>query len=255
MPIKLQIISDLHLEFMTKLPKFLTYFKKSDVDYLFLAGDIGYPSYPHYNRGLFYQFISWCTDNYKKVFYIMGNHEAYKHDYELVKKSIKEIEKEKPNFIFLEKGVISNLEDYKVIGCTLWSDVESEAYYRMNDQNNIKINGQNLERIDIIKMHKDDKLWLETNVDSNTIVMTHHLPSYELIHPDYKKQDFQKYNSGYASNLDDIVYNARLWIYGHTHKSSDIMFDGITRCICNPHGYYNDDDAYSGFTTNVFILE
>ena len=46
----------------------------------------------------------------------------------------------------------------------------------MNDRNNIKINGQDLERIDLIKMHKDDKLWIKTNVDSNTIVMTHHLP-------------------------------------------------------------------------------
>lgn len=73
--LKIQVISDLHLEFMKKLPKFLNDFKKAD--YLFLAGDIGYPKYPEYNSGIFYQFISWCCDNYKKVFYIIGNHEAY----------------------------------------------------------------------------------------------------------------------------------------------------------------------------------
>ena len=255
MPIKIQIISELHLEFMEKLPKFLNYFKDKDAEYLFLAGDIGYPKYPHYNRGLFYQFICWCTDNYKKVFYIMGNHEAYQTDMNCVIESIRKICEEKPNFIFLQKGIISNLEDYKVVGCTLWSDIESESYYRMNDRNNIIINGQKLERIDLIKMHKADKIWLENNVDSNTIVMTHHLPSYELIHPDYKKEDFKIYNSGYASNLDEIVYRARLWIYGHTHRSSDIMFDEITRCICNPHGYYNDDDKFSGFTIKSFYLE
>ena len=89
-------------------------------------------------------------------------------------------------------------------------------------------------------MHKDDKLWLETNVDSNTIVMTHHLPSYELIHPDYKKQDFQKYNSGYASNLDDIVYNARLWIYGHTHFSNNMDSGKNFKYFSNQMGYLDE---------------
>jgi predicted phosphodiesterase len=238
---------------MKKLPKFLKYFKKT-ANYLFLAGDIGYPQYSQYNRGIFYEFICWCTDNYKKVFYIIGNHEAYDSDLINVRESLKKISEEKQNFIFLEKGVIAECEGYKVIGCTLWSDIESEAYYNMNDRYNIKIKGQNLERIDLIKMHKEDRKWLEENVDNNTIVMTHHLPSYSLIHKDYRTENFIKYESGYASNLDEIIYNAALWIYGHTHKSSDIMFDGITRCICNPHGYHNDDDYMSGFTTNVFEI-
>ena len=116
MSLKIQIISDLHLEFMKKLPKFLKYFKQHDADYLFLAGDIGYPKYPDYNRGLFYQFICWCTNNYKKVFYIIGNHEAYSTDLILIKESIKQICREKENFIFLEKGIISDCNGYKVIG-------------------------------------------------------------------------------------------------------------------------------------------
>jgi predicted phosphodiesterase len=251
--VKIQIISDLHLEFMKKLPKFLKYFKDKDAEYLFLAGDIGYPKHPNYNKGIFYQFICWCTDNYKKVFYVMGNHEAYQTDMTQVVESIRKISEEKPNFIFLEKGIVSNLESYKVVGCTLWSDIDKEAYYKMNDRHNIKINGQYLERIDLIKMHKEDKLWLEINVDSNTIVMTHHLPSFDLIHNDFRTKEFEIYNSAYASNLDEIIYHAKLWIYGHTHKASDIMFDGITRCICNPHGYANYD-VYSGFTTNSFEI-
>ncbi len=101
---------------MKKLPKFLRNFKQNDAEYLFLAGDISYPNYPEYYRGLFYQFICWCTDNYKKVFYVMGNHEAYSTDLMLIKESIKQICREKENFIFLEKGVISYVENYKVIG-------------------------------------------------------------------------------------------------------------------------------------------
>jgi predicted phosphodiesterase len=282
MPLKIQIISDLHLEFMKKLPKFLKNFKQAD--YLFLAGDIGYIQYPHYNRGIFYQFICWCTNNYKKVFYIMGNHDAYTTDLNLAKESLKKISEEKPNFIFLEKGVVSELEGYKVIGCTLWSHIDSDTYSIMNDKNNIKINGQYLERNDFLKMHKDDIAWLneqidcntptgllgtksnlerntpvgllgtKSNLERNTIVMTHHLPSYKLIHQEYQKIEYEKYNSAYASECDELVYKAKLWIYGHTHKASDVVFDGITRCICNPYGYYNDDDATSGFTIKSFDI-
>ena len=327
MRIKIQIISDLHLEFMKKLPKFLKDFKQAD--YLFLAGDIGYIQYPHYNRGIFYQFICWCTNNYKKVFYIMGNHDAYAIDLNLAKESLKKISEEQSNFIFLEKGVVSELEGYKVIGCTLWSHIDSDTYNIMNDKNNIKINGQYLERNDFLKMYKDDKAWLneqidcntpvgllgdkldlscntpvgllgdkldlscntpvgllgdkldlscntpvgllgdkldlscntpvglldtKSNLERNTIVMTHHLPSYKLIHPEYQKIEYEKYNSAYASDSDGLVYKAKLWIHGHTHKASDIIFDGITRCICNPYGYYNDDAETSGFTIKSFDI-
>ena len=46
------------------------------------------------------------------------------------------------------------------------------------------------------------------------------IPSYNLIHKNYKTEKLKKYNSGYASNLDDIIYPTILWIYGHTHKAS-----------------------------------
>ena len=36
------------------------------------------------------------------------------------------------------------------------------------------------------------------------------------------------------------------------HIKHLILYD--TRCICNPHGYYNDDDKVSGFTCNVFEI-
>ncbi len=44
-----------------------------------------------------------ASDNYKKVFYIMGNHEAYETDYNLVRESIKQIEKKNQILYFLKK--------------------------------------------------------------------------------------------------------------------------------------------------------
>lgn len=252
MSVKIQIISDLHLEFMDNLPEFLNndYIK---AEYLFLAGDIGYVNYPEYNTGLFYEFIAWCCNNYKKIFYVMGNHESYDTDMINVKKSLLNISKEKTNFIFLDVDVTSNIKNYKVIGCTLWSHPDRDGYQYMNDKNFIKINNEPIKREDIINIHKEHKKWLRENLNKNTIVMTHHLPSFYLIHPDFNTQQFEKYNSAYASECDDIVKKAKCWIYGHTHKANDtILFN--TRCICNPVGYINEDKKKTGFTSNYFIL-
>lgn len=253
MSIKIQIISDLHLEFMTTLPDFLNKdFIKAE--YLFLAGDIGYPNYPEYNSGLFYEFICWCCNNYKKIFFVMGNHESYTNDIENIKKSLRHISSEKSNFIFLEAGIISELENYKVIGCTLWSIVEREAFNYMNDSKEIKYKSENIKRENILQFHREDKQWIKNNVDSNTIVMTHHLPSYNLVHNDFYNFDFERINSAYASHSDMLIDKAKLWIFGHTHRKSDIILNK-TRCICNPHGYiFNDDYKKTGFTTECFII-
>jgi predicted phosphodiesterase len=249
MELQIQIISDLHLEFMNDLPDFLN--NNISAKYLFLAGDIGYPND---KKGLFNKFIDWCCDNYKKVFYVIGNHESYTSDIIIVKNTIKNISKIKSNFIFLDKGIISNIEGYKVIGCTLWSNIDKYAYNQMNDRKYIKLNGKNITIDDFINMHNEDKKWIEDNTDHNTIVMTHYIPSYNLIHELYKKPEYKSINSAFASDLDELIYKSRLWIYGHTHKSSDIMFDNVTRCICNSHGYYKDDAEYSGFTMKPFII-
>ena len=249
--VKIQIISDLHLEFMDKLPDFLHNFRMTD--YLFLAGDIGYPNYPNFKEGLFYQFISWCCDNYIKVFYVMGNHESYNCDMIHIRESLSNISKEKLNFIFLEKGIVSNIESYKVIGCTLWSHPDKEAFIYMNDRNFIKINDKKIKREDIINLHQQDKKWINNNVDKNTIVLTHHLPSFNLIHNDLQNNDFQKRNTGYASDSDNLLKKSKVWIFGHTHRYSDIILYE-TRCICNPHGYFNQDDKFTGFIHSVFEI-
>jgi hypothetical protein len=173
-----------------------------------------------------------------------------------IKESLYNIAKLKPNFIFLEKGVVSELEEYKVIGCTLWSHVDRDGFVYMNDRNFIKINDKNIDRMDIINLYKEDKKWIKDNLadsDKNIIVITHHLPSFYLIHSDFQNIQFEKYNSAYASDCDNLIKKSKLWIYGHTHRASDkILFN--TRCICNPHGYFNQDNKISGFVTSVFDI-
>ena len=68
-PFTFQLFSDIHLELLksSKFPKI-----KPLTDYLFLAGDIGKINTPNYEP-----FFDYCSENWKKVFYVLGNHEFY----------------------------------------------------------------------------------------------------------------------------------------------------------------------------------
>lgn len=209
---QIQILSDLHLEFYKKLPTNICndYFPKAPT--LFLVGDIGYPL-----DNIWLQFIDWCEAKYDRIFYVQGNHEAYKNDINKITEYIRTILNSKPKFTFLEKGVISNLDGYKVIGCTLWSEQTKNIYSKMNDSRYIYKDGTCLSLDDLLDIHHKDKDWLNTNTDSNTIVVTHHIPSFELIHPKFRTSLYKDYQSAYASNCDEIIRKAKTWIYGHTH--------------------------------------
>jgi predicted phosphodiesterase len=243
----IQILSDLHLEFYKKLPTNICndHFPKAPT--LFLVGDIGYPF-----DDIWLKFIEWCESKYEKIFYVQGNHESYKNDIDKITDYIRTTLNEKPKFTFLDRGKIAYLDGYKVIGCTLWSEQTINIYSKMNDSQYIYKNGSYLSLYDLLDMHKEDKKWLDGNVDENTIVITHHLPSYDLIHPKYKIPFYKDYHSAYASDCNSIVLKAKIWIYGHTHIGSDVMFENKVRCICNPYAY--PDESHKHFTNKVFYL-
>lgn len=245
MSIKIQVISDLHLEFLKAIPKiFRSKFSQKpqfvQAPYLFLAGDIGHPKL---DRGIWLQFINLCEQFYDKIFYVSGNHEAYGSEYYETIDTIKKVFESKPKFVFLERGVVSELGPYKVVGCTLWSDVNKVGFASLNDGAYIKIKSNdsivNLSHKDVLEFYEKDKEWLESQVDEKTIVMTHHLPSFKFIAEQYKTYRYDNLNTGFASELDSILLRSKAWIYGHTHYGSIKQINN-TMCICNPYGYPGD---------------
>ncbi len=47
------------------------------------------------------------------------------------------------------------------------------------------------------------------------------------------------YSPGFASNLDELVKQADVWCYGHTHANFDMLL-GRCRLISNQAGYKNE---------------
>jgi predicted phosphodiesterase len=252
---KIQVISDIHLEFHDSIPEILLDETFVKAPYLFLLGDIAIPK-KHTTKWM--KFMMHMASKYTKVFYLIGNHESYGYSIEKTASFIKDQLKLLDNVFYLEAGVTYELEDYTVVGCTLWTDIDLGTALLMNDINNIKTN--DYKRLPVEKLkewHQHDKTWLETILSSDKekiskiIVATHHMPSMKLIHPRFQSPSDMKYARGFASPLDHLVKHANIWLFGHTHAYTDMMLEN-TRCYCNPMGYPNEN---TGFQIESIELE
>jgi hypothetical protein len=238
-----QLASDIHLEFYDKHDKGRItpeVFLKPSAPNLALCGDIGYPLRPAYGV-----FLDWCSRNYELVVLTSGNHEYYSMNKtpNEIDKVIYDICARYPNVHYLQRGVLQTPKA-RILGCTLWSYVSPQnraaAVESSNDYNMI----MNWSVDTCRAKHSGDVAWLEKEIiyaaeqHEPTIVMTHHLPSYELINPIYKSSDN---NCNYASHLDRLLkHPVEAWFSGHTHKSTDMALHGV-RCIVNPFGYPHEN--------------
>jgi Icc-related predicted phosphoesterase len=87
-------------------------------------------------------------------------------------------------------------------------------------------------------IHLEHIRWLRTRLADDfvgsTIVVTHHLPLRQSIHPKYGSSPL---NPSFASDLGELMGPpVSIWIHGHTHESFNYEANG-TRVVCNPRGY------------------
>lgn len=252
---RILIYSDLHLEFKNAIERFRVS-EDIEFDTVILAGDIH-----KHTHG-----IAWAAKTFagKRIFYVMGNHEAYgAHLYGLIaemRKAAKEA-----GVIFLEDDEwIDHQHGIRFLGTTLWTDFQlfgmgpemafamKEAARSMPDFSTIRIGAAHsalkednpdiwhsgvLHPWDTVKIFIRSRDWLagklEEPFDGRTVVVTHHLPSFASVTERFQKNVI---SAAFASRVDDLVEKADLWVHGHTHDSMDYEL-GKCRVVCNPRGY------------------
>ena len=239
---KLRYFSDLHLEFIKlhKFEKIIKNIKPNQNEICILAGDIGNPQYlVNNNYDIFMKFIN---KSFKKTFIITGNHEYY-HKTSTVENTntfLDEYFKQFENISFLN-NTYEYYDNHCFIGTTLWSKITNPKYiindmYHIPNFDYIKCNQLNMICVDFLEdtVEKND----------NCIIITHHVPSHNLIDIKYKTSRLLPYNQCFYYNMDNFIEKNKDkiagWFYGHTHTPSSTIIHGIP-FLCNPIGYPDEN--------------
>jgi len=236
MPMKLQIYSDLHLEFARFDPP------PSAADVVILAGDIDLKS-----RG-----VKWANESFQcPVIYICGNHEYYGGHTERTLRKMKEAAA--PHVHVLENEALI-LNQTRFLATTAWTDYSSTgdvvaakrvAWEWMNDFTVIRTDEsyRRLRPDDLIAKSKAAYTWLTQELnkpfDGKTVVITHHAPVLDYVGDDLPAHLI----AAYANDWQELVGKADLWVYGHTHIAADFFKRGC-RVLSNPRGYPNQQTGF-----------
>ena len=247
---KLWILSDLHLDVNWRhhlvLPE-----PRPEHEAVVIAGDIC--------QGIedALRFIVAAELNATPVIYVAGNHEFYHRDRHAELAAGRAAAAAVRNVHLLERDsvVIGGVE---FIGCTLWTDYlyagAAEqvramlwAGQRLNDHRLIANGRRRWSPQDCLDEHIASRAWLARRLDRGgrhpRVVITHHAPSRRSVQPQYENDLL---TAAFASDLDDLVGKAALWVHGHIHGPSDYVLDGC-RVLANPRGYVDlrEDGAFN----------
>ena len=226
---RIQPVSDLHLEFdqdhgrrfATTLPVL--------GDVLVLAGDILPIRRPPHVR----EMLAWFCDRFPQVVYVPGNHEYYKTSPAAASALLASSAREFPNLHLLD-GAVTEIEGTRFVGATLWfPPTPDEAEYRGSLMDFALIESFVPW---VHEAHAGNVAFLEQNVRKGDVVITHFVPHPRSVAPQYEGSPLNRFFL--APDVAPLVEErgARLWIHGHTHISFDYQV-GDTRVVCNARGY------------------
>jgi len=187
-------------------------------DILVLAGDIGYIG--------------------DEMIVVPGNHEFYKY-YDIASLQEGELVQIRSN-VKVYYNAIVNMGEVDMILSTLWAHIPLQDAFAtesgVTDFHRIMFEGETLT---FEQFNKE-------------LVVTHHVPSFQLSSPDFKGS---RINGAFVSNEDDFIETcgADYWIYGHSHRNIDKLI-GKTQCVSNQLGYVFAREHQSFDSRKMFNL-
>ncbi len=248
---RIQYCSDLHLEFEQNRKYIKNHPLSVSGEILILAGDI-IPLHDEFFNNPFFSFIS---DNYKKVFWIPGNHEFYYKD---INEYSKSFNIELRSNINIVHNIDVQYENINFIFSTLWSKIsinnEKIIEQSVADFDCISKNNRKLKSADFNKLHDESLDFIKQSLDNNktkTVVVTHHLPSYLCNSPAHNNSPI---NEAFCVDLTEYIEksDANFWLYGHSHFNQKPLYIGNTILLTNQLGYVHSNENRS-FKRNAYF--
>ncbi|MDO9092255.1 MAG: metallophosphoesterase [Rubrivivax sp.] len=255
---KLQLLSDLHLETETFDPE-----PAAGAEVLVLAGDID-ANWVGYER-----FAGWPVP----VWVVAGNHEYDGRDFDRATDGLREL-CARLGFTFLEsESLLHTAADgqrLRVLGTTRWSDFDllgpamraraerAAAYFlRLMDTTR---GGAPFDATAVREEGLSSRQWLEQALHrppqgrwDKTLVITHFAPSLKSADPRYGQQPG---TASFCNADDDLIPHADLWLHGHLHCRHDyqVLRPGKlpSRVVCNARGLVHKGE-HEGFDAGLLI--
>lgn len=247
---KLQILSDLHIDSYARQSHPIGHIPKTDADIVLVAGDTA-----NSDRGM-----PWLQEQAARLqvplITISGNHEYFDEDVLSFDQKLATWD----NYdAASNKGVCVlqcqhiDIGDIRILGCTLWTDYQyhanedtmAAARHFMRDYKQIYAGKEMFSPEVSMQIHSEHRQWLQQALmtakalDKKTVVMSHHSVSALSVSEKYANLPS---NAAFVSDLSGWMHEdwaPTLWVHGHTHEAFDYRI-GNTRVIVNPRAYPNE---------------
>lgn len=247
---KLQILSDLHIDSYARQLYPLGHIPQTDADVVLVAGDTA-----NSDSGM-----PWLQEQAARlqvpVITIAGNHEYFNEDVLHFDKKLATWDnynaQKQEGFRFLQCQHV-DIGDIRILGCTLWTDYQYQANEDtmaaamrfMRDYKQIYAGSELFSPEVSMKIHAEQRQWLKQALitakmlGKKTVVMSHHSISPLSVSEKYANLPS---NAAFVSDLSGWMHEdwaPILWVHGHTHEAFDYRI-GNTRVIVNPRAYPNE---------------
>lgn len=242
---KLQIMSDLHLEMHAdRGVEFIRDLDPSGVDVLVLAGDITMARHYEDLQSVF----KLLARKYGHILYVPGNHEYYKSSPRQVGRNLAKLMKDVPEVVIPDNAPVV-IAGQRFMGGTMWFRRDP-----MGDVNKRFMNDFALIE-DFEPWVYDQNIAFETafatQLEPGDVVVTHHLPTPKSVPPRFARAAI---NAFFVSDMTQRLreMQPKLWIHGHTHDRCDYVIDN-TRIVANPLGYPNEFASLEAFDPSLYV--
>lgn len=239
MTLRLQIMSDMHLN---NHPdggvSFVRSLNPTDVDVLVIAGDLSELGFWRFE-----EIVQSLCARYPHIVYVLGNHEWWNTQPNKAREVIQRVKDKHPQFHVLQDEAWI-LDGHRFLGATMWWRDTYKA--RMGAKRWIDFKRIPFMSEWVWDAIKDAQDFLDAEIKTTDIVVTHYLPLHRSIDPRFYGRDGEDNDNCYYLNDQVHIFKRggpKLWIHGHTHCHHDYMA-GDTRVVCNAFGNRNEPTGY-----------
>ncbi len=247
---KLQILSDLHIDSYARQSHPIGHIPKTDADIVLVAGDTA-----NSDSGM-----PWLQQQATRLqvplITVAGNHEYFGEDVLHFDHKLATWD----NYNAANNQGVRVLQcqhidigEIRILGCTLWTDYQYQADEDtmevakrfMRDYKQIYAGDELFSPEVSMQIHSQQRQWLRQalitaqKLGKTSVVMSHHSISPLSVS---KKYATLPSNAAFVSDLSGWMsepWAPKLWVHGHTHEAFDYSIDK-TRVIVNPRAYPNE---------------